>query len=510
MGGAGLMSKTRRVIANTFANWAGIASNSIVLLFLMPYLRGVLGDERFGISLLATQVIHYVNLLAVSMRPTTTRFVAREIAAGDVDGLNRTLSTMLLFFVVIGTLGAATGVALGLLLPGFYQVSPEYTTETAILFSVLGFTLFTQLSEHLYGSVLIGHHRYDLLNVGNVIRYLSRAGLIVAAFSVGFRSLSAVAFGTLGSHLLALVYYWHAGHRKEPGLRLNPRRAERGIAREAASFGVSNTVIQVGNVAVFSTPSLIVGRVLGTDAVGYYQVPFLLADRIRMLVWGMATTLVPMAAATLVSGDRAEFRTLIVKGTRAAAMMCFPIGAILLVLCKPFLILWMGEDYGSAWLVYGIVMIAMFGRIAQAPTLNILVGGGRIRGLACVQTISAVATIGLTILLCVVTDWGVLAAAVGITVPLFLSHSVFVPWYASRQMEMPLWRYLTEAYVRPALATLPGVALALVLTRIAPPTGWAVWIGEFAASLALSGIAVWFTCVDQQMRERVMKKAGLR
>jgi O-antigen/teichoic acid export membrane protein len=134
-----------------------------------------------------------------------------------------------------------------------------------------------------------------------------------------------------------------------------------------------------------------------------------------------------MAAATLATGDRDHFRTLVLKGTRGAAAIDLPIGLILLVMCKPFLRLWMGPEYAWSWIVYAIVMIAMVGRITQAPTLWVLIGGGQIRGLAYMQMAAAVATIMLSITLVTQTTLGVVGVVIGITIPLFVSHSVFLP-----------------------------------------------------------------------------------
>ncbi len=505
-----MMSNAAQIVRNTIANWTGIAVGSLVLLLLTPYVRNVLGDERFGIYLLASQAMIYVNLLAMGMREAATRFTCKEIAADNTEGLNAVLSTMTVFFVGVGVLGIGICTALGWFAPRFFEVDERFASETFALFVGLGFVFLFGLIGNLISGVLIGHQRYDLLNLGNIIRDISRAAMLVLVFALGWQTLGGLITAMVSGYVLAFSYFVVISKRQHRGLRVFSFRMTPGVTREIMGIGMWNGINQMGNVVTFATPAIIVGKVLGPEVVGLYSVPFMLAERLRILVWGMANTLLPLAAATLVTGDRGQFRQLIVRGTKAAATLCFPIGAVLLVLSKPFLGLWMGADYAESWIVYGIVMIAMFGRISQAPTLHVLIGGGRIRGLACIQLVSSISTVFMIGFLITQTTWGVLAAAVGIAVPLFLSHSIALPIYAARQMGMPVLAYLKQAYTWPIASALPGAAAAWLLAKLIAPTSWPVWIAEFLISLAISAFLAWSTCIDESMRQRVKQKMGWR
>lgn len=503
------MSNATRVARNTIANWAGTLTGSLVILFLTPYVLGALGDERFGVYAVARDSLIYVNLLTLGMRESVTRFACQRIAAKDEAGLNAVLSTVCVLFLIVGVLGLTVCGVLGLLAPAFLGVHPGYAAETSLLFLVTGANFLLGLMGQTYSGVLIGHQRYDLLNLGNILREISRAALVVIVFTLGWKTLGGFAVALLLAYVMALVYFWRISHHQQPHLHVNPVRADARVARQVLGFGIWNALVQIGNVITFATPTLIVAKALGPDQVVFYAVPFMLADRIRLVVAGMANTLTPMAAATLTTGDRDHFRTLVVKGTRVAAAIGLPIGLILLVMCKPFLRVWMGPEYAWSWIVYAIVMIAMAGRITQAPTLWILIGGGQIRGLAVMQMAAAVATVILTITLVTQTTLGVVAVAIGITVPLFISHSVFLPWYVARQANLTLRQYFRQSYFRPALSALAGLGTVWIFTTLWAPTGWAPLITGFAVSFAVSGITAWFTCFDRPTRALIMTRLGL-
>ncbi|MGB2986986.1 MAG: oligosaccharide flippase family protein [Phycisphaerae bacterium] len=491
------------------ANWAGTATATLVLLFLTPYVVSRLGDERFGIYAMANQSLLYVNLLALGMRGTVTRFVTKEITADNLDGLNATLSSIALFYLIIGSVGIVVCGLLGMAAPTFFDVDSSYAAETQLLFLAVGCNFLFGLLGLAYSGVLVGRQRYDLLNLGNILRDLSKGGLIVLLFAMGWATLGGLAYALVIAHVLALVYFRHASRRQQPGLRIRLHTVKVETTRRILGFSIWNGLIQIGNVMTFATPVFIVAKMLGPEQVVFYSVPFMMADRLRIGVVGMANTLAPMAATTLVTGDREYFRTLLIKGTRAAATLCFALGAVLLVFCEPFLHLWMGPEYARSWTVYAVLMIAMFGRISQTPTLHVLVGGGRIAGLAYIQMASAAATLLLSISLALWTSWGVLAVAAGVTIPLFLSHTIFLPCYAARQMDVSVWQYVRRSYLWPTLSTLPGVGFGLWLSRVWPPTSWGLLAVEAALSLGVIAVLAWYTCVDAAIRRRFLKTLGI-
>ena len=503
------MSTAARVARNTVANWTGLAANSLVILFLTPYVLHTLGNERFGVYMIAHEALMYVWLLVMGMRESVTRFTCQEIAVDNVVGLNEILSTVAALYLGVGALGMALCGVLGSLAPTFFDVDPAYASETSLLFWAMGAGFLITLYEQTFGTVLIGHQRYDLLNLGFILREVGRAGLTVLIFTLGWRTLGGFALAMVGAHLLAINWFWYAAHRRQRGLQVNPFRAKRRAVRRLLGFGVWSAMVQLGNTIIFATPALIVAKTLGADHVVFYAVPFLIADRIRVFVAGLANTLAPMAATSMATGDRSQFRILLLKGTRAAATLCFPIGAVMLVFCEPFLRLWMGPDYAWSWVVYAVLMVAMFGRISQAPTLWILIGGGQIRGLACVQLVAAVVMITLSVTLATCTSLGVIGVAVGFVVPLFLSPSVLLPWYAARQAGVAVGRYVLQSYLWPALSALSAVAAALLISRFWPPAGWTILIVEFAVSLSVAAVAAWHTCLDATVRQRVKKKLGI-
>jgi O-antigen/teichoic acid export membrane protein len=180
------MSNARRVARNTLANWAGLVANTLILLLLTPYVLGVLGKERFGVYVVAQQALIFVNLLTLGMRAGMNRFTARDVFAEDAERLNHTLSTVFLFHVGIGVVGLLIFAGLGLVAPSFFGIQRDFVRETVLLFAAVGLNFLLDLIGFTYRGLLVGHQRFDLLNVGMILQSLIRAGFVVAIFTLGW------------------------------------------------------------------------------------------------------------------------------------------------------------------------------------------------------------------------------------------------------------------------------------------------------------------------------------
>lgn len=479
------------------------------MLFLTPFLLKGLGDDRFGIYAIARDALMYASLLTLGMRSGVNRFICRDIAANDLGRLNTTLSTMAAIFTGLGILGLIFFVVFSLIVVGFFNIDEAYAFESRFLFVALGLFFVLELQVFAYKGVLVGHQRFDLLNIGEIAREIVRALTIVIAFTFGWISLGAPGLGMVGAALTGTLFFAFLAHSKQPGLCLRGSSVSKDSAHELMNFSMWNAVVQFGNVITAATPALVIARILGTDQVVYFSIPYMLLDRLRVLVAGLASTLAPVAAGTLVSGDREQFKRLIVKGCRTAAAFCIPTGVVALVFCKPFLTLWLGPDYAWSWMVYAVILVSMVGRISQIPAIHVLVGGGQIRGLAKIQAVSAIVSLVLMIVLASYTELGVLGVAIGMSLPLLLSHSIGLPIYVAAQARIPAWRYYTDIFIGPLISAVPGTAIGLLLIWLYWPTNYYVLVAEGAVAGIMSMVVAFYTCFDESLRQRLLEKIGL-
>src|SRR5580700_5143913 len=94
-----------RFARNAGSNYLLAVVMALVALVTTPILTGHLGPQKYGIWILVGSTIAYLELLDLGLGGAVVSFVARLSAAGDEDGLDRTMSTSFFVLVALG-LGA--------------------------------------------------------------------------------------------------------------------------------------------------------------------------------------------------------------------------------------------------------------------------------------------------------------------------------------------------------------------------------------------------------------------
>jgi O-antigen/teichoic acid export membrane protein len=330
-----------------------------------------------------------------------------------------------------------------------------------------------------------------------IINNASNAILVVLFFFVGWVDLASLALAIVLSASLGLLYLVVVVFRLQEGLSVGLRYIRLAIFKELMGFSLWNMLLQLSGFFILYTNPLIIGRYMGPKMVPYYAIPFMLIMGLQDGVMGLSGTLIPLASSTLATGDINLMRQLLRKGTYVASMLVFPLGGVLLVMCKNLFRVWLPAGYEDSWVIYGILMIAFFGATSQSVSFFLMLGGGNIRPMAVFYLLAGIITVALSIYLVGYTNLGLIGAALAIVIPRFVSTNLFLPWYACQQVGLNLWRYIRDSYTRPILCSVPSVVLGAFLVNLFPPANLVYWVIEFVVALipfaifALTGVLDW-------------------
>jgi O-antigen/teichoic acid export membrane protein len=497
------MSIAKTILKNTLSNWMGMLINTVILVLLTPYVLGHLGDERYGMYQIVVPVVQYLILLEGGLRGSVARFASKYIATKDVRSLNTVISTTFYVCLFTGLAVIAVCSVLGLLAPDFFNISEIYRQQVLFLFLAVGFHTAVSFLNYPFSGIIIGHNRYELLNLQLIVNNLGKALLVVCFFSAGWVSLNSLSLAIALSVLLRLTCTVCTAFWLEEGLNIRQKHVRLATFKEMVGFGSWNMLIQLSVFIVLYTNPLIIGRFLGPEVVPYYAIPVMLIARLQGSVAGMTKTLLPVASATLATGDLGLMRRLLSKGTSVASMILFPLGGVLLVMCKSLFRVWLPAGYENSWVIYAILMIAFFGMISQTTILFVLLGGGRIRGLAIASVGSSIVAVALSIILVGYTSLGIIGAAIALAIAKSFDN-VFKPWYAARQFGLDLRQYVLGSYIRPILCSLPSVGLAALLVQYFPPANLVVWILEFLIALVPYALFMVTGILDWPLRKQIV------
>jgi len=442
----------RRLFKNIFGSWLGLGATVIVGFFLTPFVLHYLGDVGFGLWILTTTVTGYYGLMDLGLRSAIVRYVSKDVASGDWEGVSRTASTTFFSYSIIGLLIALITLLVVWKFDILFHVAPQWSRSGKLLLLVMGIGSAVTVPVALFGGILEGIQKFYFVGAVQTVTVLIRAGLIVLALRSGF-GLVTLGFIAIASNFCSNLLYWQALRRFCPSLHLSQSNVQKSTFRMLFSFGIITFGISMAQQLRFQTDSIVIGSFLSVQLITLFAIASKLVSYSGDAVQFMAQVFTPMSSHFEARGEHKQLQRILIVGNRYASLVILPLASILLILGKSFIRVWVGPAYLSSYSVLVILTIPMTLYLAQAASTKILFGMSRHGALAIALFVEGVANLGLSILL--LRWYGVNGVALGTAIPMVFTSVFFLPYYLCRLLRMEILTFLMEAYTYPVLVCFP-------------------------------------------------------
>jgi O-antigen/teichoic acid export membrane protein len=399
-------SRLRRFVGGLGLGYIHTIVTVIVGLWLTPYLLRHLGSHDYGLWLLGAQVLIYLALMDLGIVQLVPRDVA--IAAGRANGDSSELRAIvgqtarLVLWQVPPV--ALVGVLIVLFLPAEWAPL-RWPLAIVIVAFVVTFPL------RMFNAVLQGLQ--DLAFLGSVQLAAWAAGAAVTiggiAGGLGLYSLSA---GWVTTQLVSAIVGWRRlvsahGHvlpARLPALTLS-------AAKEQLGTGAWISINQVAQVLLGGTDLVVVGKLLGPEAV----VPYACTGKLLTMLANQPQMFMQMALPALSELRTAASREHLFDVARSMAqvMLLLSGGIVTVVLAvnAPFVVWWVGEARFAGMSLTALLLLSMLMRHMNSTLLYTLFCFGHERRLA--LTSVADGLVGLAMMLILVPLLGLYGAVLG-------------------------------------------------------------------------------------------------
>lgn len=290
----------------------------------------------------------------------------------------------------------------------------------------------------------------------------------VTAFGLGY-ALPAVALAVAGYGVWALVgsAVGQSLVRSATLLKLQPHPKWPRIGpeiRELLRYGSGFTLARVFNYGASQGDNLVVGRVLGIVALGYYNRAFKLM-LILVTYFATVTTRVLFPVMSRLQGDRERLRSTYLTGAAVLGLVSAPVGALMVVLAPEIVGVVLGPRWAPSILPFQILTAGIMLRnvYLMAYCLDGAMGAMRNRTLRDGIYAAAVLTGSL-----IGTRFGLVGVATGVVLAIAVNY--FLGAAMSLRMLGATWRDY-------AASQLPALGLGLLTAAVA----YAARLGLLAA-----------------------------
>lgn len=421
----GMRRKTGKAVAlNALGNWI-MAALGLVSLFVVARL---LGPVPFGEFALIMACLAFPQVLLTSS--LNESLIQREdIAPGHLDTTFALGCLLAIFF---------TGIVMAASAP-LMQLFGTPHLIPALLFS--SGLLLVDASMNVPNGLLQRHLKYDSFLIIDVASALLSVVVGIGA-AIALRSVWALVIAETCRRLVRLVLAYHFS-RWRPG-----RHVRLSYMRDLAAFNGFISAITLLQTYVKELPRIIIGAVLGTASLGFFNLAMRLHDQGKsILVNPIGAVALPVASEF--SREKYDPGNIITSAIRLTTFTAYPafIGAAVLApLAIPLLF---GNQWAEAVPVVQIALLMALRSPSGALNSGILKGYGRPEIALYIQLFNAV-TITLLVTLLIgfgltIVMWAILAQR--------LASWILSGWFVQRVIQFPLSRQITIGW-KPMFASL--------------------------------------------------------
>lgn len=405
----------KNIRRNVIFSGVGYILPLLAALLTIPLMLKYFGVDQYGLYIICISLIGFMSFVDLGVGQAVIKYVAEYEATGQAHKVKPVLDIALLMYLGLGLLMVTALFVFSPALAGFLYESPQQAADASIALRITSLALFLSYINQFFLNVSRAYHRFDvpavIHNAGNISGVVLTTLLLLAGYA-----LHEVLWGYVFIQAIALCSGYLAGRKVLPAGVQFGMAFDLPIFRGMISFSaytfVSNFVIAL----VTRADKLLIGGIIGTEAVTYYQIPYTIAQMANGIVNTLVVILFPRFSELSSLKVKTELLNLYRHATHVVFFISGLIAVMLIAAGGNFLSLWVSPEFADkTTLTLQIIALFSFFNANLSVAYWAAQGSGQARLIAFVLVLSGVAYgIGLFAL-------GKLYSYNGVAVALFLS-----------------------------------------------------------------------------------------
>lgn len=471
----------KNIRRNVIFTGIGYVLPLLAALATIPLMTVKLGVDLYGLYVICISLIGFMTLVDLGIGQTVIKFVAGYEATGQRDKIRPVLDVALLIYLVIGILSVVGLYVLApLLARGLYDEAIKQLLAQEVL-RITAIPLFLSYLNQFFLNVCKAYHRFDLPaiihNSANLGGVMLATVLLLADYS-----LREVILGYAFVQFAALVAGYMASRHVLPGNIRPVPVFNRQIFDEIVSFSTYTFVGNFIGSLVSRADKLLIGILVGTEAVTFYQIPFTIAQMANGIVHTLAHIAFPRFSEMFSQGNQEGLLNLYRTANDIVFLVSMMIAVMLVTVGGDFLALWISPEFADkATLTLQIMAVYFFLHSNTVLGYWVLQGAGQAKLTAFMSVVDAVAY--FVALYYLGSQYGYLGATFALFL-LMLTVPLQYVWIA-RHVGHGCLEYLTQVLA----FLLGGYSIVYFLENLN------TWIGHSLLEILLNGLLVTVTLV---------------
>ncbi len=315
----------------------------LITLLLTPYMVHKLSPEIYGIYILSSSLMGLMSFMDLGLGQGIIKFVAEYEAKKDFVSIKNVISTSLSIYMVMGVAGAIIIYIFADSLASLFKVNDRYKTLAIYVFHITALGFFINFITSIFAYIPHALQRYDISTKIRVtillLLSISIVWLLYMDYGLKEIMISSVIFG-----VIKLAVYFVIFRRMLPEVHFKIW-FDYNVFKKIFSFSMFTAINSITGNIVFRIDKMIISSFLGTVAVTYYTIPFMMIQAGFSLVGSFMQFLFPAVSSLSSLGLKDTLNELYKNSLRYTAILSSILTIIFITSGESFLTLWMGTEF---------------------------------------------------------------------------------------------------------------------------------------------------------------------
>ncbi len=417
---------------NLIMNILSFMVNTLVGLWLVPYLISEIGVAAYGLVPLAMVFTSYIGLITVSINGAISRFLTIDIQSGEWVNANRTFNTaffglLVLVIILLPLLGIVV-----FKIDKIINVPTDVLYDSYYLFAFTFLGFLVSLLAGVFGTSMYARNRLDLSQFVEISRILVRLIIIVTLFITFRPSLLFVGVANLIAAIVAAIISFINWRKLTPHLRVNLKFYDYSKLYQILGMGGWLIVNMVGYLLFLRIDLIIVNKFLGSELGGSYAAVLQWNSLLRTVAGVLSAVVGPMILISYASSKMKDVIRYSKLGVKILAISVAVLTGVISGFAGDLLGLWLEDEFREYGLLLVIMLFHLTVNLGVLPLFSINTALNKVKIPGIVSLLMGLMNLILALVFVLVFKWGMYGVALAGGIALTLKNGLFTPWYASK------------------------------------------------------------------------------
>ncbi len=402
-----------------------------------------LGTSEYGAYILVASLVSYVSILDFGLHQTIFRFISKFRAQKSSNLQSIFLATILLIYLMVTILIIIIGIFFYLNIHTILSVNfSEFEIQVAKNLIPINFlNLILSLVLGSFQFVLNGYGLFIISYSINFIKSFLRHLFFIIFLFVGFKSISLSLVELSLSITIGLIYTFYVLFSLK--LKINFTNLKLKSFFEIISFSFHGFLISIVNQFFWNLSQLILAFLAKPTEIVFYSISTTFVIYFQLISLTLSGFFLPRISVMVHAGSSSkDYTDLLIKVGRFQLSMLglFLIGFIFLG--KPFIVLWLGNEFQNVYYIILIIIIPLTMPMIQTTSEDIL----KAKNLQAFKTLLYIVMVFFNAFLSIYlyTFLGSIAIAISTSFSIIIFQCLIMNIYYSKKLGINILRFFKE------------------------------------------------------------------